>query len=353
MNAIAKFTAAALAAAALAPTSAANGRHPGSVLVYPVQYSGMDLSVPTGASQYFWTIVCVTNSNLTPATPFSFGGSTNVQFDYVNTLRDYLKPLKPLHCYVNDVVEFLSPADTLCVLTNCHNASNEGGYLVVHAQDPARFKTAWSWDYLMGSEMVVTSSGGMYSVNAIPFASPLADAALTDLDGDGQLDFDGAEYQGIPDVLYIDSFLAVSNSALTLINLTGGVDFTATVKFDIWNDNEFPLSTIQAFRCWFNEPLVTVSQVFSNYYLRVNTPNDLSELDINCDNIGDFETGWAKINGISASSTSETIANPALLGAITSGPEFIFDGGRLLWESEAKQLNGDFLKFGVDDVEHP
>jgi hypothetical protein len=353
MNVIAKFSAVALAAAALAPTSAANGRHPGSVLVYPVQYSGLDNSVPTGASNYFWTIACVTNSNLTPATPFSFGGSTNVQFDYVNTLPDPSKPLKPLHCYVNDVVEFLTPADTFCVLTNCHNASSEAGYLVVHAQDPSKFKTAWSWDYLMGSEMVVTASGGMYAINAISFASPLADGAETDLDGDGQLDFDGAEYQGIADILYIDSFLAVANSSLTLINMTGGVDFTATVKFDIWNDNEFPLSATVAFRCWFNQPLSVVSQVFSEYYLRNNTPNDPSELDINCDNIGDFETGWAKIRGLVASSTSETIPDPALLGAITSGPEFLFDGGRLLWESEAKQLNGDFIKFGVDDPEFP
>ena len=350
MNVIAKFSAVALAAAALAPTSFANGRHPGSALVYPVQYSGFDANT---SGQFFWTIACVTNSNLTPAFGVNNGGSTNVQYDYVNTVFDPQKPLKPQHCFVNDRVEFLSPADTFCVLTNCHNASQESGYLVVHAQDPSKFKTAWSHDYLMGSEMVVTGIGGMYAINAIAFSSPLPDGAETDLDGDHQLDFDGAEYQGIADTLYIDSFLAVSNSSLTLINLTGGVDFTATVKFDIWNDNEFPLSATVAFKCWFNQPLEVVSQVFSEDYLRNNTPNDPSELDISCNGVGEFETGWAKIKGLVASSTSESIPDPALLGAITSGPEFVFDGGRLLWESENKQLNGDFLKFGTDDPEFP
>ena len=349
MKVIAKFSAIALAAAALAPTSAANGRHPGSALVYPVQYSGFDAAT---SGQFFWTIACVTNGNLVPITQVSNGGSTNVQFDYVNTVQDPLKPLKPQHCYINDRVEFLSPADTYCVLTNCHNSGDEQGYLVVHAQDPNKFKTAWSWDYLMGSEMVVTGSGGMYSINAIPFSSPLPEGAETDLDGDHQLDFDGAEYQGIADNLYIDSFLAVSNSSLTLINMTGGVDFTATVKFDIWNDNEFPLSATVSFKCWFNQPLEVVSSVFSESYLRDNTPHDPSELDINCDGVGEFETGWAKIKGLVASSTAQTISDPAILGAITSGPEFVFDGGRLLWESENKQLNGDFLKFGVIDPEN-
>jgi hypothetical protein len=341
----------AVATAALATTSSADGRNAGSALLYPVQYSGSQEIGSEG--NYFWTIVCVTNSNLTPATPFSFGGSTNVQFDYVNTLRDRNFPLKPLHCFVNDVGEFLTPADTLCVLTNCHNASTESGYLVVHAQDPAKFKTAWSWNYLLGSEMVVTASGGMYLLNAIPFSSPLADGAETDLDGDGQLDFDGSEYEGIANELYIDSFLAVANSSLTLINMTGGVDFVATTRFDIWNDNEFPLSATVAFRCWFNEPLTTVSLVFSEQHLRQNTPHDPSELDINCDNNGEFETGWARIRGLVASSTSETIPDPALLGSVTSGPEFVFDGGKLLWESVAKQTNGDFIKFGVDDPEFP
>lgn len=348
MKRFAGLSAVALAATALAPMSFAEGRHPGSALVYPVHRSGI---LPQETAQFF-TVVCVTNSNLTPATPFSFGGSTNVQFDYVNVMRDPQNPLKPYMCTVNDVVEFLTPADTLCVLTSCHNAvSNQEGYLVVQAQDPAKFKTAWSWNYLMGSEMVVTTLGGVYSINAIPFSSPLATGTETDLDGDGQLDFDGNEYEAIADTLYIDGFIAVGGSSLALLNLTGGVDFLATVKFDVWNDNEFPLSTTIQFKCWFEEKLRNVSLVFSEEFLEQNTPHDPQELDINCDRRGELETGWARINGVIASSTAETIPNPALLGAISAGPAPSIDGGRLLWESTAKQVNGDFLKFGVDDPE--
>jgi len=39
--------------------------------------------------------------------------------------------------------------------------------------------------------------------------------------------------------------------------------------------------------------------------------------------------------------------------AIGAGPDLLFDGGRLLWESAGKRFNGDFLKFGSNDPEYP
>lgn len=350
MKVFAKLSVVALAAAAFAPLSFADGRTPGSVLIYPIHRSGDSPS--DGDSSIYFTVVSVTNTNLVPV----FGGipSTNVQYEYVNTVYNPDFPLKPLHCFVVDRVEALTPADTLSVLTSCHNAADgQEGYLVITAQDPSLFKTAWSFNHLVGSEMVVTSLGGVYGLNAIPFASPQPEAAATDLDGDGELDFDGAEYEGVPDVLYIDAFKAIEGSSLSLINLTGGTQFQANVRFDIWNDNEFPLSAVVGFKCWFEEELTTVSTVFDGDYLYQNTPHDDSELDIfGCDGVGDVETGWAMITGINASSSVESIPDPALLGAITAGGEEFFDGGRLLWESVDKQFNGDFLKFGTDDPEH-
>ncbi len=350
MHALAKLTAIVLGASFLATSLHADGRKPGSVLVYPVHTSGF--GVP-GNPSYFWTVVSVTNSNLMPSTPFGFGGSTNVEFDYVNTVPDPLKPLEPLHCFVNDVVEFLTPADTLSVLTNCHNASTAGGYLVVVAQDPTKFKTPWSWNWLIGSELVVTGTGGMYTLAAIPFESPLAQGTMTDLDGDGQLDFDGSEYEGVPDTLYVDTFLAASGSGLSLINLSGGTDFLATVKLDLWNDNEFPFSTTFRFRCWFSRGVDQLSLVFDHEYLRWNTPHDPAELDIDCNGVGELETGWFRITGLNVSSTRESYPNPALLGAVTTADSFLLEGGRLPWESANVQLNGDFLKFGADDLEFP
>ncbi len=348
MNAFSKFGTAALVASVLAPATLADGRNPGSVLVYPIHRSAL-VGTPGGP---FFTVVSVTNSNVSPVS-----GATNVQFDYVNTVANPLDSQLPLDCFLVDRVEMLTPADTLSVLTNCHNAAGgQEGYLVVTAQNPSFFKTAWSFNHLLGSELVVTSLGGVYSINAIPFSALAAQGLATDDvanggDGDGQLDFDGNEYEGIPDTLYIDSFIALAGSSLTLINMTGGTQFTALVKFDIFNDNEFPLSATKTFRCWFEEPLEDVSLVFQEGFLSNNTPNDPIELDTDCDNDDNLETGWAIINGIVANSSVESIPNPALLGAITAGPASGIDGGRLLWESAAKQFNGDFLKFGSNDPE--
>ncbi len=350
MRRLAKFLAVATVAASLSPAVFADGRNPGSALIYPIHRSGFGADQEGGI---YFTVVSVTNSNLVPQNPQSFGGSTNVQFEYVNTVYNHQDPCNPLDCVVIDRTEFLTPADKLSVLTSCHNAAGgQEGYVVVTAHDPSKFKTAWAFNYLMGSELVVTPFGGFYELNAIPFSSPVAEGEETDLDGDGQLDFDGAEYEGVPDHLYIDHFVAVFSSSLALINLTGGKKFQATIKFDAWNDNEFPLSATKHFTCWMEEPLEDISLIFQNRFLRDNTPNDPRDLDIDCDGDDDIETVWAKITGLVASSNVESIANPAILGSLTSGLGSVFDGGRLLWESPEKQFNGDFLKFGSDDPEN-
>lgn len=338
MKSLKIFCLAAVAVGAVVATSVfADGRKPGSVLIFPVHRSG--------AAAGWITVVNVTNINTLPQTPVSFGGSTLVHYDYVNTIPNPQDEQMPLGCVRFDRVEFLTPADTLSVLTSCHNAVNingQQGYLVVSAQDPAQFGIDWSHNFLMGSELVLNGSGTMYSMNALPFAAIPAAGLPTDLDFQGDLDFDGVEYEPIPDTLYIDSFLAVAQSQLALLNLTGGPDAVTLVQMDVWNDNEFPLSTTKLFKCWFDVPLVNVSPLFDQFFLRNNTPNDPNELDVNCDNLGDFETGWARINGVVATTSRDVFPNPALLGAITTGPAATVGGGHLLWESNATQANGSF-----------
>jgi hypothetical protein len=321
--------------ATLAPSALADGRQPGSVLIFTVQRSG-----PT-----FFTVVSVTNINTMPMTPNSFGGSTLVHYEYANTIPNPSEPQLPLGCVVFDRVEFLTPADTLSVLTTCHNATSpdgQAGYLVVSAQDPTLYGVPWSHNDLMGSELVVNASGGMYSLNAIPFTSPVAAGSPTDLNSNGQLDFNGMEYQGVPDILYIDSFLAVAGSSLAMINLTGGPTDRNTLKIDVWNDNEFPLSTTKIFACWFDQPLVNVSPLFSETFLATSTPHDPNELDVNCNGVGTFETGWARIQSVNVQTVGGNFvaADGAVLGSITAGPTTSIDGGHLLWESPTKQLNG-------------
>jgi len=356
---LAKFITPGLVALAAAPAVVADGRTPGSVLVFPIHRSTFTFG---GAQQVngapYFTVISVTNTNLMPVTPNNgLGGSTAAHYEYVNVFQNSPPFLDT--CSVVDRIEFLTPADTRAVLTNCHNGvlGSQEGYLVVSAQDPNGFNTPWSHNYLIGSELVISGTLGMYALNAIPFDSPLAAGMATDLDQDGQLDFDGNEYEGIPDNLYLDSFLALNASALTLLNLTGGFNHQATVAFDIWNDNEFALSATLLFNCWIEEPLRDISIVFDGLFLANNTPDDASELDLDCDNVNDVETGWARIRGLNASSGVESIPNPALLGALTAGPGEMaasnIDGGHLLWESKEKQFNGDFFKTGTDDPEFP
>jgi hypothetical protein len=257
------------------------------------------------------------------------------------------QPVRSSRLRVFDRVENLTHADTLSVLTTCHNAFGPGGsegYLVVSAEDPTKFATAWSWNYLIGSALVVNATGIVYAVNAIPFESPVAEGQPTDLNSNRQLDFDDKEYEGVPDVLMIDSFVALANSSLALLNLTGGKHDTNFLMFYVWNDNEFPLSTTLQFVCWFDQPLSVISQLFSAAFL-ARLKNDPAELDLNCDGKGDLETGWAMIDSLSVRQPGgNLVANDgAFLGSITAGQTAVIDGGRLLWESKATQDNGTFF----------
>jgi hypothetical protein len=349
-----KFLVPGLAALTLAPAVFADGRTPGSVLVYPIHRSSFGPIGTPGAAVPHFTIISVTNTDLLPMTPNNgLGGSTNIHWEYVNVTPGSTHTTNS--CQVVDTVEFLTPADTRSVLTNCHNAtSGQEGYLVISAQDPNAFSTAWSHNYLIGSELVLGGTGGMYSLNAIPFDAIAGEGAATDSDMDGQLDFDNVEYEPIADNLYLDVFYAVSGSSITLINMTGGFNHTANVNFDVWNDNEQALSATLAFNCWIEEPLDQISVVFNGAFLATNTLHDATELDVfGCDMVGDVETGWARVRGANASSSVESIPNPALLGAITAGPAGPnIDGGHLLWESKTTQTNGDFFKTGTDDPEN-
>jgi len=325
---------ASLAISLLSSDVMAQGRKPGSLLFYPVHRSG---------ATYF-TVVNVTNTNLTPKTLTSFGGSTNVHFNYVNVTRNPANAFRPLACTVFDRLEFLTPADTISVMTGCHNATTAGGqegYLVVYAEDPSLFSTAWSHNDLIGSELVINASGAAYALNAVPFSSPVAFHKATDLNNNGHRDMNGTEYSEAPDVLYVDSFVALAGSQLCLTNLTGADSDINSVYFSVWNDNEYPLSATLDFNCWFDQPLTAVSPLFAEAFLK-SLPNDPSELDINCDGRNDLEVGWAAIQSVGVRTVGglRIASDGALLGSITAGPSTLLNGGHLLWESVRTQGNG-------------
>lgn len=302
---------------------------PGSVLVYP------SLRNLAGRA----TVVSITNIDTV--------NGVLARFRYVN-MAPTANPFLP-NCASFDRFEFLTPGDTITIATFCHNPGGlVDGYLVVDAVLPGTILSV-AHDFLIGSELVLTGLGGSHSVPAISFQSPQPAGTFTDLDGDGELDFDGLEYTMCPDTLYVDSFLASLGNNLALINMTGGTMHTALVRFTVWNDNEFPIVFTRNFRCWFDQPMDTVGVAFSSLFL-LGTPHAPGEFDTNCDGIGDLETGWAEIDGVTASTSQQTIPNPALLGAVTSS--LSFERGRPLWRT-GQNKNGDFLNTLIKHPEFP
>jgi hypothetical protein len=325
---------------ALASPALADGREPGSVLVYPYQRSALQLESPDQegaeglAGVPVFNVVSVTNTNRQGA------GSTDVHFEYVNVGAS-ISPFLFANCTIADRVETLTPADTLSVLTSCHNsASFAEGYLVVSAMDPSQIDTYWSFNHLIGSSQIISAMGGMYALNAIPFTAEGLEGDNTDLNNNGARDFDGIEYERVADELYIDSFIGTIPGELILISLTGG-NYLTNVKFIIFNDDEFQLSGEYWFACWTRTPLNEISGFFTQLGLKT-TVTDARELDTNCDGVGETETGWAIVRPMtSLSITSANITNPAVLGALTNDVA-PWMNARLLWESVAKQDNGRF-----------
>ncbi|MCA8943628.1 MAG: hypothetical protein KDB80_13775, partial [Planctomycetes bacterium] len=274
----------------------------------------------------------VTNTNATPMTPTSFGGSTNVHFEYYNMRPNPADPFRPLDCAVFDRVEFLTPADTLCVLTSCHNATfgPQEGYVVVTAQSPYVFDEDWCFDHLIGSELVVNASGVVFALNAAAFRCVVPPAAPCP----GVQPCNGDMYERLPSVLMADSFLALAGSQLAMISGSSEPTDVRHLYFEVWNDNEIALSATRRFNCWFDQPLTVVSPLFSNAFL-ASTANAPDELDINCDGIGDVETGWFRVRTTAITNPDGTPAQTddvGILGAITAGVSRQIDGGRLLWQ---------------------
>jgi hypothetical protein len=331
------------ALAALAPSLHADGREPGSLLVYPIHEVRQEIfkdnegPIEVGIqaiAQPAFTLISVTNINR------NGNGTTDVHFEYVNVTQTN-DPFLFADCSIADRVETLTPADTLTVVTSCHNSAQFAqGYLVVTALDPDEIDTPWSFNHLIGSEQIVSIGGGMYGLEAIPFKAIGAQGTATDLDSDGRRDFDGGEYERLPDELYLDSFIGVIAGELILVAFTGP-EYLVNVDLVIYNDDEFQLSGQIAFSCWSRILLAQVSGFFTDAGLST-TSNDPRSLDLDCDNVDDVETGWAILRARDAiSPTSPTIDDPALLGA-TTFPFGQFMNGRLLWESAARQTTASF-----------
>lgn len=272
--------AAAAALIAGATTAQAQPRHlqPASLLIFPY-YS----SAP-GAG----TIISVTNTNcdrtFCPDEDFR-AGDVVVHYVYIDgaTWREF------------DRFEPLTPCDTLSVLADNHNPEMDSGFLVVKALDPVTLE-AIDFDYLIGSAIVVQSDFN-FLWGYTPYAFLAGDTedtqtecerTTTDVDADGQADFDGVEYSQFPKQLFIDSFFEERGSFGNLLVLLGtaGQDFVNEIDFLIRNNREQTFSRNFKFVCWTATNLKSISNIAG----RLNgDPNELGRNPV--------QTGWASIEG--------------------------------------------------------
>jgi hypothetical protein len=216
---------------------------------------------------------------------------------------------------------------------------------------------------LTGSALRITSlSNYDYAYNAVAYTGVGEPGSLTDLDADGIRDLDGSEYAGSPGRVSFPRFLGSTfarSSELILVNLTGGTEFTASLDFLLWNDNEEIFSAQYEFNCWARVPLTTISSIFSNNFLQSFTNHDPAEV------VGApaIESGWLRIDGGMAFSTQTSIEDPAFHAmmvesvrrfAVSASPTFPFftitittSSTAVLPFHEDVQFNGDLLPTSV------
>jgi len=250
---------------------------PGSALIYPL----FDSTPGAG------TIICVTNLNTSrvycPQTDYR-EGDILAHFQYV--AGD--------DCLEFDRYEFLTPGDTLCVISGKHNPEADKGFLVVSAVDPATGEKV-GFNYLIGSAIVVQADLNlMWSYTPYAFVSPSVQALdpcvrpETDLDDDGAMDFDGMEYALFPRELFLDSFFeetAAFGNQLTLMS-TSGQDYVNEVKFLFWNNIEEKFSRTHKFVCWWSGSLSEISMIATRLD---GDPEELGHPPV--------QTGWISIAG--------------------------------------------------------
>jgi hypothetical protein len=318
------------AVAALASSSLADGRNPGSLLLYPEFDSGNGRN----------TLLTVTNTRV--------DRSVVVHFKYVSGQNDTTR------CTIANVWETLTPGDTITVLTGSHNPGPfTKGYVYIYAVTAVgQNGKAVSYNYLAGDVVQLGGDRAFdYAINPLPFrAVPFLDE-LTDLEnggvGDGIRDLDGLEYEAAPDRILVPRFFGQAtpdsigaNSDVVLVALSGGKQFETIVSLLLYNDNEEIFSGEHLFRCWERIPLLQLSAAFANDFLKTGTNQNPAE------SVLGLETGWFQLDGLVANSLSTTIIDPAILAVLIerNGPTTgTFTRSSELPFLNGKQTNGDLL----------
>ncbi|MBL8858290.1 MAG: choice-of-anchor E domain-containing protein [Planctomycetes bacterium] len=281
---------------------------PASLLIYPI-FDNRQNNI---------TLISLTNTNCDMSSLGNgfLSGTVDVEFVYI---ARYGPNDQDLPCLETNRTRRLTPCDTITIWTSADNPNAAQGYVYAFAKSPITGK-AIVWNHLIGDLVIFSSTDTLRdSVQAIPFLGIGADRTPTDHDNDGIRDLNNVEYSRAPDELLIPRFLGQDpagpnpafNSHLILIGLSGGTQFTTTVNFLIYNDNEEAFSAQYSFRCWAFPRLGDINSAFLETFLDT-TNNDPLEI------IGRpiKEAGWFKVDGLGAASTAAFIPDPAIYAVL-------------------------------------
>lgn len=286
---------------AMALPAAAQIEEPGSLLIFP------EFDNRTGVEN-LWTITNTSSTEHVVVEIIYIGLTTN--------------PAQPCPEFNRNIL--LTPNDTFTFLTRFHNPNQLQGFAYAFAKLTTA-GPAIKFDHLIGNaakiDFGVTISKFNYSTNPFVFkaAAGLGHRAPTDVaPTNGHKDLNGQEYEYAPDEILVPRFLGQAPwrlSRLILIALSGGSRFDTTVDFLIYNDNEEVFSSEYTFRCWEQVYLHHISGIFENDFLSDFTNNDPLEV------FGAplVQSGWMRLKGAVANSTSASIPDPAILAVLVEG----------------------------------
>jgi hypothetical protein len=279
----------AMAGLGMASEAMADGRNPGSLLLFP-EFDNRAGTV---------TVLTVTNTAVAV-------GDIQVEFVYIGR---YGSSGQDIDCEEFNRTEVLTDNDTITLLTEVHNPQQEQGFVYAFARAGVDNPIVHNW--LIGNVMTVDGLEAFeFSVNPVVY-----EGFTGDQNDNGLRDLDGNEYEESADEILIPRFLGqneLRRSELILLGLSGGARFDTTVDFLIYNDNEEVFSSEYTFRCWDRVLLEDISGLFANDFLADWTNDDPQEL------LGapDIETGWIRMDGALASSSTTSITNPAVYAVL-------------------------------------
>ncbi len=239
-------------------------------------------------------------------------------------------------CAETDTQEDLTPADTITVLARGHNPNFEKGYLVVEARDPEQLVPT-QFDFLIGSAIVVNSEFDFqWAYTPYAFEALFTDTTQSTMNDDcgrpildmdnGQIDFDGMEYNEFPETLYLDHFFGegtdddrpgVTFGNMIFLMSTQPEDTNLSVLG--WNNNERRFSRTFPFDCYFMGTLGEITQAVTQANLA--TDADTAEL------LG-INYGWLRLRSQANHGILGVFSHTAAIGAdsFVAGRELQYSG---------------------------